>query len=760
MRPQTRNEGFSEMKKINENLLKRFVNSKANKILDFNRLELLHDGKYKNLYYCQRIMENSVGNRGVHNTEINHSAYEEYVRIYLLTKLCNDLGYSPDNIEVERTFRSGSSGSGNDYLDVTIYDENNHNSIFMMIELKKPEDFDSLREDSIQNQLYKLSAMASQETPKKEVKYLVYYTVETEGTSFIERTIIIDTQECPTYQDYLNMKDQGISFNGEIPAQYGIVSKSLYGNVNTPSNELSPLPLTITQKVSQTLAENLHNLLWGGGSGSDNRIFVSLTNLMLVKIYDEENTPSNSPYSFQIYSKKDTVRKIDIAESNEEIYARIDALYKTAAREKLFIEDIESHVIDDELKGKLKQAIELLQMYNFTKTTKNSNGVDILGQFFESIISKGFKQSKGQFFTPVEIVRFIINGLKIDELVEKKFMNYNELPYVIDPSCGSGTFLIEYMKYVTKFLEKYSLNPNSGLSNNKKQLLKNWVDDGTKNYWAKKYIYGSEISAELGTAVKVSMVMHGDGASNIFCGEKKGDGLLPFNRYTKPSGDESKLSVSSSSKYYNNEVNAMFDVIISNPPFSVLLNSETTDLVKRNFDLEYKGGRTKNSEHIFVERFYQLLKPKGRMGIVLPESCFDGSDSISLRMFLFKRFNIRAIVSLPITTFEPFTSTKVSLVFAQKKSNEDLEKWDNEYKKLKESGKTDEIEIFSSLVDKYNCPVKMISVDNIGYKKTKTTYLPKPNELFDKNDINNLLFNSINDEAYAIKDLREICWED
>ena len=54
----------------------------------------------------------------------------------------------------------------------------------------------------------------------------------------------------------------------------------------------------------------------------------------------------------------------------------------------------------------------------------------------------------------------------------------------------------------------------------------------------------------------------------------------------------------------------------------------------------------------------------------------------------------------------------------------------------------------------------MISVDNIGYKKTKTTYLPKPNELFDKNDINNLLFNSINDEAYAIKDLREICWED
>ena len=68
MRPQTRNEGFSEMKKINENLLKRFVNSKANKILDFNRLELLPDGKYKNLYYCQRIMENSVGNRGVHNT--------------------------------------------------------------------------------------------------------------------------------------------------------------------------------------------------------------------------------------------------------------------------------------------------------------------------------------------------------------------------------------------------------------------------------------------------------------------------------------------------------------------------------------------------------------------------------------------------------------------------------------------------------------------------------------------------------------------
>lgn len=78
---------------------------------------------------------------------------------------------------------------------------------------------------------------------------------------------------------------------------------------------------------------------------------------------------------------------------------------------------------------------------------------------------------------------------------------------------------------------------------------------------------------------------------------------------------------------------------------------------------------------MFIERYYQLLKEGGRLGVVLPESVFDTTENKYIRLFLFKYFNIKAIVSLPQLTFEPFTSTKTSLLFAQKKNKIQVEQW-------------------------------------------------------------------------------------
>ncbi len=86
-------------------------------------------------------------------------------------------------------------------------------------------------------------------------------------------------------------------------------------------------------------------------------------------------------------------------------------------------------------------------------------------------------------------------------------------------------------------------------------------------------------------------------------------------------------------------------------------------------------GDKKNSENLFIERYYQLLKEGGRLGVVLPESVFDTTENKYIRLFLFKYFNVKAIVSLPQITFEPFTSTKTSLLFAQKKTKKQVEQW-------------------------------------------------------------------------------------
>ena len=71
---------------------------------------------------------------------------------------------------------------------------------------------------------------------------------------------------------------------------------------------------------------------------------------------------------------------------------------------------------------------------------------DILGHFFEETNREKFKQSKGQFFTTTNVVDFLVYAMKVDELAIEKFEKDYSLPYIIDPSTGSGTFLIQAMK--------------------------------------------------------------------------------------------------------------------------------------------------------------------------------------------------------------------------------------------------------------------------------------------------------------------------
>lgn len=741
------------MANFNWETLQEYLNNQPIKVV--KSVEFLGEGKYKNLQYCDEIEKNSLNNRQYHKQELNNDGYEEMVRMYLLTKLVNELGYKAEDIEIEREFKSGSSSSGNDYLDICVYKPRTKTEIYLGIELKRPKVYEEEKEYAIQNQLFKLAGMAEQEHPKVKINNLVYYTAIVDNNT-IEKCEIINFSKIGSYQEYVKSVNSGIRYEGVIPFQYNIVKNCLYGNVSSSFNNLIPLPNIIDAEASKRLATSLHNLLWGGGASGDRDIFNSLTRLMLAKIYDEEATGTNEEYKFQIRTFTSEDGEV-FAESDEALYLRLNELYKNAVRERMFIDETSEKVIKDEFRNKLKQCVKILQSYSFSKSKEADDGVDILGQFFETIINKDFKQDKGQFFTPIEIVKFAINGLKIDELTIKTFNERGMLPFVIDASCGSGTFLIEYMKYVSEILKLNFHNKRDNLPTNRRNKLDEYIGvSGDRNSWAQKYIYGTEISTDLGTAVKVNMILHGDGASNIFCGNDKGDGLAPFRTYIKPNGDTSELNHSINKSIYPYELNERFDVILSNPPFSVKLSEKTQENIKNNFELEYKDN---NSEVVFIERYYQLLKPKGRMAIVLPENCFDNISCLPLRLFLLKYFNIKGIVSLPINTFEPFTATKISILFAQKKTDEEIEKWNNlEHQIETENPKLNQVEIYKRISQELNSEIKMVWVDDVGYKKTKKTTLRRPNELFDKSDKNNIVFTNTTTET-AFKAIREINWE-
>ena len=550
-------------------------------------------------------------------------------------------------------------------IDVIVRDKDN--DAFLYIELKSPDEYEKNQDEIIEKQLFNL---ASQEKGQgKKVKYLVLYACDiNDFNEIVDKCMIIDYEK---YNNFEKWKAERV-YSEELPIDYGKVQKEPY--VKGGKKDLLN---TYDHKTLDSIRDNLHNVLWGGGSTDDNEVFSALTNIILAKIQDENEKSKGQEYDFQVkYFEND--KGEEETEKNEELFERIDNLYRKALKQRLYINDEDrikkSYVIDTNkfTLDKLRYTVATLERYSFKDGKGSLDGKDILGDFFEGIIRTGFKQSKGQFFTSVNIVRFMLYGLSVDKLAIDKINDSLELPYMIDPSAGSGTFLIEYMKFITEQIKRgnrHKLKDNDDV----KLKLASWFPDFKENSWAQQYIYGIETNFNLGTATKVNMILHGDGSTNIFVK----DGLLDFKQYKKETAPNALNNIQIDSLYKDKEVNNQFDIIMTNPPFSVELDNTTKQSLGKNFIF----GDKKNSENLFIERYYQLLREKGRMAVILPESVFDTTENKYIRLFIYKYFNVKAVVSLPQITFAPYTNTKTSILFAQKKTQEEIKQWNNVWEK-------------------------------------------------------------------------------
>lgn len=628
-------------------VIKKYLDKQKNKVVE------TYDFEVKKVKYSEKIKGWKID---------KFRGDEEVVRAFILSRLVNELGYKPENIEIEKEYDIGRPKTNKPRIDVIVRDEDGN--AFLYIELKSPEEYEKEKDGIIEKQLFNL---ASQERGQgKEVKYLVLYTFEIVKDSIKDKCILIDYEKFTSFDSWKEKRD----FADAIPVRYGKAQKEPY-----VKNGKKDLDTTFTHEQLDSLRKNLHNVLWGGGGTDDNDVFSSLVNLILAKIQDESEKKKGEKYDFQIFSYKDG----ESFESNEELFDRINELYRRALKQRLNILEeskLKKSFVIDENKfslNKLKYTVSELERFSFVDGKNSFDGKDILGDFFEGIIREGFKQTKGQFFTHINIVKFLLWGLQLDKLAIKRVNEDLEIPYIIDPSAGSGTFLIEYMKFITQNL-KYRFKDKLDETRDVEDKFNQWfMPDPREHKWAQHFIYGADINFNLGTATKVNMILHGDGSANVFVK----DGLLPFRYYHKETAPNFLKQYEEDKLYFNKEVNQQFDVVISNPPFSVDLDNET----KKNVKQEFIFGDKKNSENLFVERWYQLLKPNGRCGVVLPESVYDTTENKYIRLFIYKYFKVKAVVSLPQLTFEPFTSTKVSLLFAQKKTKKEIEEWNKLWNK-------------------------------------------------------------------------------
>lgn len=278
-------------------------------------------------------------------------------------------------------------------------------------------------------------------------------------------------------------------------------------------------------------------------------------------------------------------------------YSNNDFAFKDVHNEELFFQN-----------GKiLVEVVQLFQPYRIVYPSKHQ----FLGDLFEQLLNKGFKQNEGQFFTPTPITRFIWDCLPL-----QTYISNHGLPNVIDYACGAGHFLTEAVEAI------------------------NAVRKNKENSWVEKHIYGVEKDYRLARVSKISMFMNGAGGVNIIFG----DGLENY----KDKGIE----------------NGVFDILVANPPYSVSGFKSHLKLRNNEFNLlDFITNDGKEIETLFVERIAQLLRPQGLAAVVLPASILSNSSNsyIAAREELLKNFYIRAIVSFGSKTFGATGTNTVTL---------------------------------------------------------------------------------------------------
>ena len=634
--------------------------------IDFNSEKIIYDSDENSAQQTIIVWE---------RTTSNFSQAENFVVLECVDSLL-EKGYAPSCIELEKTYPSGHGRSGR--LDILV--KSADGVPFLMIECKTwGAEFDKEQAKMLKSggQLFTYYAN------DRAAKFLCLYSSRINDTRD-RQNIIVDVDPAWTslsgvkeiYDHWnKNFKDNGIFDSYATP--YDVKHRALtYGKLETLQEEHSG-------KIYNQIMEILrHNAI----SDKPNA-FNKLLNLFVCKIIDEADKNPEDELEFQ-WLENDT---------DESLQLRLNDLYKRGMWRFLEIEVIDYEqrevseklasiedsltkqwimkmytdtrlkkspnfafveVQDDrtfELNAKVvREIVELLQAYRFRYEQKH----EFLGNFFELLLNTSMKQEAGQFFTPVPITRFIISSLPLSELVQKRVDDRQEepLPTVIDYACGSGHFLTEYMAQMQEIIDrKIDITHTSPRI---KKLFQSW-QGYTKFLWAKDSVYGIDLDNRLVKTTKVSAFFNGDGEANIVWA----NGLDSF---TKSEAFRGKLVGA------NGRDNGKFDILISNPPYSVDAFKSTIEHGEESFELY--SGLTDNSSEIeclFVERMKQLLKVGGWAAVILPSSILTNSGiHAKARAILLKYFKVKAIVEAGTNTFMK-TNTSTVILFLERRTNDE-----------------------------------------------------------------------------------------
>lgn len=565
---------------------------------------------------------------------IRNDTPEEYVRQNIERRLVKELGYKPERISIEFTIKVGSAKKR---VDIAIFPDavqHTQENIDIIVECKH----DKVKPSNSKDGEDQLKAYLSSCPNAKWGMWTngrhksVFRKVEVEG-----RVVWEEPNDIPAFDGNIDDTDR--------PTRDKLVR-------STDDNMLFSF-------------RTCHDHIYVTDGLPKDKAFFELLKVIFCKILDERNIPK--PLEFYATAKEKashdgrlTVQK-RIGKIFDEVRKRYPAIF-------------EGNDIITLKPRSLAYVVGEIQRYSFLDTH-----IDVKGKAYEELVGSNLRGDRGEFFTPRNVQRMAI-----------KMLDVKPGDKILDPSCGTGGFLVIAMNEVI-----YRLKVAASGQVHKdayRQALNEQVQ-----YYASRCFFGFDINRELVKATKMNMVMNNDGSGNIF----QTDSLLHPHQWDSEFRDTLAKAIDVDPSALRGPADlAHFDIIATNPPFGGKLPISDRETLSQyqlghvwkqsndgRWELTNDLFTSRPPEILFIERCWQLLKPGGRMAIVLPDGILGNPDLEYVRYWIMTYCRVVASIDLHPDTFQPNNGTQTSILVLQRKTEEEI-------RKEEKQGRLDDYEIF------------------------------------------------------------------
>lgn len=472
----------------------------------------------------------------------------------------------------------------------------------------------------------------------------------------------------------------------------GVMPKKLEEVVNIPTveeikdekkiNALLKQTKAFTRDEFSKLLFKCHNIIRNNDKLSPEAAFDEISKILFIKIRYERTNSEGQIFSLDEFKKAKEYDDKYRAATDLPFYQKLFELTKKDFKDDDLFEEAETIRIRE---NSFEAIVKELEIYNLSTTSD-----DVKGIAFEQFLGRTFRGELGQFFTPRTVVDFMVDVL-----------DPQEGEVICDPCCGSGGFLIKAFEYVRgkieeevqkakeKIKEQYYTAEYEKLSDSKKAEIDEKVNDLFAKLNAEldinneksrlrvlsyDCIFGTDANPRMSRTAKMNMIMHGDGHGGVH----HNDGLLNVNgifenRFdiilTNPpfgSRVEKSLKITEADKYTDTARILKYQSRYGKA-YDEAMKQVNNNIGKPLLSLYKTGAMSTLTEVLFIERCLNLLKPGGRMGIVLPEGVLNNTNLQKIRDFVESKAKIVLITSIPQDVFIASGATvKPSLLFFKK----------------------------------------------------------------------------------------------